>query len=429
MSEVNSSSYETSTLYEPLTEAMLGNLLAAVGNHEGKALLLLAMGTGTAVDRYYSQGELHDLISELPGSGSAYLGSRMNQMSWCKSSLAPIGMVAKADYAMPLSFGITPEGRELGVPFAAMLIDFSDKHSVALVELFGSTTSRSELRSPLLRMKLVEELLTHPEGANLRDLVAATGTASQVVIEKHLRKLDIAGLLKYRDTDVAKHEPSYRLVHKDYQPQDRGFWATSTVEFLRSRDAATLDEIVDHWYSEQPLGPPSERERSNVAEKLRYCLYGLDTRGLVTTVNAKRAHQRGRISLDEHQEAMWTDLHNLLAKFRSQDQPYISTLQRRAQELLREPGTIARALNRAAESSAFSRNDSKKDLTGLVLASLVESQQPLSVRDIVKVASEKQGRTVSHSGIVVILNKLVNQGAAGVRKNKVLKYSATEQPT
>lgn len=63
---------------ETMSEEQLGDLLAAVGNHEGKAILMLAFGQ-TAEGEMFGTTALHSLITNIPGSESAYVGNLGNQ--------------------------------------------------------------------------------------------------------------------------------------------------------------------------------------------------------------------------------------------------------------------------------------------------------------------------------------------------------------
>jgi hypothetical protein len=60
--QTQASSSEAIAKREPLSEEGLGSLLAGIGNHEGKATLLVAMAQASPAEgeeHYFSQGDLH----------------------------------------------------------------------------------------------------------------------------------------------------------------------------------------------------------------------------------------------------------------------------------------------------------------------------------------------------------------------------------
>src|SRR6266571_3393052 len=88
---------------ERMHDQELGNLLAAVGNHEGKALLLARMQWG----QEYGTIDLAALVKPVQGEGY----TKPVPFKWCGQSLAPIGLVAKGDGSY---YGITEKGETVG---------------------------------------------------------------------------------------------------------------------------------------------------------------------------------------------------------------------------------------------------------------------------------------------------------------------------
>ncbi len=411
---------ELAPRHEPLDEQRMGDYLAGVGNHEGKALLLLALNQADN-DKFHTRGQLHELLKELPGSKNAYLGNRGNQVNWCQRSLAPIGFVAREEYDGADRFAITDEGREIGVPLAGLLLDFSERHKVPLVELFGSSISNGKMRSPIIRLRMVRELLTHPNGANLAEMVDSTEVADQVVIEKHLRKLAVVGLIEYNDWDNAVDEQRVALLDKSFEPNSQATWQSLIVERLKAEDSVSFDDLISYCSQKQPESD-AQLDDAAVAIKVSITLYRLRERGKVSPPSGQLKDQALPVRFTSGQEQVWTELLNLLEAFMDRDPELIERGNTLAKHILNEPDIITNLLNRSAEAAANTKNDTGKDLGTLVMRVLANAQAPLSVRDLVTGVSEVQGRTYSHYAVSRIAKKISGAGAIIEEKDKVLRY-------
>ena len=121
----------------------IGNLISAIGNHEAKALTLLAMKDGAI----YNKHELSARIRELQGRNPIWRQSYSLPFDYCAHSLSPIGLVTREILSPNLSaygYQISEYGRRVGIPFAGLLLDFSDQNNISLERLFASTASSSE---------------------------------------------------------------------------------------------------------------------------------------------------------------------------------------------------------------------------------------------------------------------------------------------
>lgn len=76
---------------ERLPDEELGDLLAALGNHEAKAITLGLMKPGII----YTNLDLYHAIIEAQGQNPGWIINRMGPFAYCHNSLAPIGLVAQ----------------------------------------------------------------------------------------------------------------------------------------------------------------------------------------------------------------------------------------------------------------------------------------------------------------------------------------------
>lgn len=387
---------------ERLSDEQLGNLLSAVGNHEGKALLLLAMQP----ERYYIQGELHGLVKNLPGAENVYIGSPTNQIGYCLNSLAPIGLVAKADYGSPTSFALTQEGENLGKPLAAFLLDFSSKYDVNLEAIFGASQSVNGKRSPFIRVELLKELLTSDKPLRLEDLRSSVGVAKPIP-HMHLMKMAGAGLINYQSWDSSKDKASYELIDTNYEPTSKaGPVSRKTLEFLKVQKVATLDELENYCRETLIELPEIDQLRYDIV----HYMASLGRRSVVKRSKALRSYQGASISIDDNQRSMLEELLNGLEQFKSQDPEFLHSLKVRSTEILSDSTVVKSALNRLAEKSPRMQNGDEKSLGRFILEALNNSEDvPMSIRDVVEQISNINGRNVSIFGIQKILAKMAKR--------------------
>ena len=408
---------------EVMPDDRVAQLISAIGNHEGKALLMLAL---SASDEDHTQGELHQLLKALPGTQGASLGRSNNQLSWCKYSLAPAGLVEIDATAKPLLTKVTEEGRAAGAPLAALLLEFADTYEVSLAQLFGGSMTGSETSSPEIRFKLIEELLTNPIGANLNDLAVSTGAASQVVVEKHLRKLHNAKLLTYNDFDHAINQPTFQLSNESYAPAaNSNLLRRVCFDYIKSHREATHDEITA--YCREVMTEYCDALGAKTLQiRISTTLHSLKKYGVITAVAGKQANRMVDVRFSKEQAALWTNLFNRLEAFKRSDSDARDTYERQGRNFLASHDKVSRAVARYTERNLLMNNA----LAGLALGVIESGETTGTVRDIAKVVSEKHGGAVSHFGIVKILNHLTEQGLLTVHsEGKVKQYVIDQSPT
>ncbi|MBI4039122.1 hypothetical protein HY384_04155 [Candidatus Daviesbacteria bacterium] len=206
-------------------ENEIGNLLASVGNHEAKGVLLVAMDPHTI----YNRPSAHRLFIDVQGS---YVSWRMNvngPFQYLQNSLEPTGLVAKEVLNPDLStYGYikTEYGQNVGEPFIGALISFLERHEdVSLRQLFGSTASsffktdnspvpedtlRDKVRSPLNRFRIFWELLTQKLPIKTYELALSLGVAP-FQIGEHLDVLGRGNVITYHAAESEAPVSFFRL--------------------------------------------------------------------------------------------------------------------------------------------------------------------------------------------------------------------------
>ena len=204
----------------------LGNLLAAVGNHEAKAITIAAMREGVI----YSMRDLYRLMMDGQGQLLAWRLSYSVPFDYCKHSLAPIGLVAaEICYGEGLStYGYmkTRYGRDTGDALAGHLLSFSEEfEDISLLQVFGNTNSSSppsieaengdmaanyRIRSPYRRYKILAAIL----GANLPMRQLDLGHAiheEHHILEPHLRNLARNDVITYRTKHLGDSYVNWKI--------------------------------------------------------------------------------------------------------------------------------------------------------------------------------------------------------------------------
>ena len=402
---------------ERLSDEQLDNLLTAVGNHEGKALLLLAMQP----EVYYAASALHGLITNLPGSENAYTGSRNNQLQYCKASLAPIGLVAKTDYGVPISFAITETGEELGKPLAALMLGLSNKYNISLTRIIGEAQTPTDKRAPSTRLSLIKEVLKRPN-ISLQDTAKMIGLERPAVVHSHLVNMASSGLIHYEWMDRTKQAATFELIDPmpkidpQASPQRR-----ELTQYLIEKKQATLDELTKH------LARSNEEIKPHAITSI---LHHLAKKGVIKRIGGVSPNQQAKIIVDEKQRQMLQELVHLLDLYQSQDPQFLAALRAAASEYSSNAKFVAEALNRCAEASSKMKNGREKDMGSLVVNALINSDSALSVRDISGQIKTATGRAVSLSGIQQTLYEFAKRGQveySETRKARLYKLQTEKQ--
>lgn len=195
MSETKNLSHPETLLNEVMTDEVLGDLLAAIGNHEAKAIVLGGMERGTA----YGITALHQLFLLPQGDNPAHKGAVNNQMQYCTDSFEAVGFVAKAQFGESLKYEITEKGENEGKALAGHLLEFSLSHpDMSLRQIFGLTKSpgHKEQRAPVDRLKILRTIANSEEDLEAGDIEEKSGVSYNNVTH-NLRWLDKHGIIRY----------------------------------------------------------------------------------------------------------------------------------------------------------------------------------------------------------------------------------------
>ena len=411
---------------EPLSDEELGNLLAAIGNNEAKAITLIAMGKGVIYDRY-------DLDSEMIRTQGDTLGWRQSRgvpFNYCANSLENIGLVAKSVSDSNLeTWGYikTDYGEEQGDALAGLLLDFSLRHpEVSLYDIFGSTSSGGKdreieaslgltgfkNRSPLACLKLIWELATTNE-LRVIDLGNNHGKPNQEP-QEYLSRLKECGLIHYEFT--AEHQPyaQYQLAlnspletpgYKTRQPL-----MTKDVYELLKRDPNKIwmleDLRVAYFAKKKAENPDFDRNNTSTKNRLSRVLSNLERAGYVYRPGGRR-YERTTVWVDEEHKLLFIDLLTLIDQFQNQDSDTLRKGRMLAVSFSpRQIGTLmAKAKEHSPQANKFFREETEKHIL-----SFLNDHSKSTTREVRKSIIDYQKRNVSTGNIRAILRKLKSGG-------------------
>lgn len=316
----------------PLDDFEFGDLLSAVGNHEGKGLLLAAM-EGNII---YGRSELHKIILDAQSEVGWRISSGL-PIKWCKHSLSPIGLVAEEVQGRwnTVGFMRTDYGNVVGVPFAGLLLKTSNESPYSLYQLFGRTTksSRDEeqsteilsLTSPFVRAAIFYELITAKLPItqahlldNLNERYRQIGIDFEgFILTNHLQSLARSDIIQY--DSASNHDEVYSFYtlspNAPYEPpppfQSRPTFTNKIFEALKQLPgkSRSIEEIINN------LGIISSRDRQRVSSVLKH----LAKKGYLQH-EGKYNEEMSSINLTTEQQRLLTQIILALDNFKSGDE-------------------------------------------------------------------------------------------------------------
>ncbi len=435
---------------ERLSEEKLGGLLAAIGNHEGKALLLASMKK----NRIYTRWDVHTLMMENQGDQKGWVLNEPVTFGWCKDSLHPIGLVALEVIDQDLNtlgYMKTDYGDKEGTALAGHLLAFSEKHpEISLYKLFGSTSSSSKKntseiknlndlakkRAPLTRLRILNELTTSNNPLREADIAAKLHERYPEEYEKqkidesiqsHIRQLAKAGIITYDATTGNESSSSYSLSleHPNEQPPPYRTHKTLTNQVYallkeNPNKSFAIDEFCKELSKRHPqLEQTSERnlQRWTSSVLSHLAREGYSLRGKFDNKN------RSEISLTDSQRGIIVDLQRIGDNFSELDERYLEEGRRLAYEITSDSSRTS-ALMEKAKIASPQANKTDRNETAQLIAPIIESK-PCTIREIQQ-ELEKKGKKLTPNTLKKIMSKFSKQeGWIVTKENNVNYYAIT----
>jgi DNA-binding transcriptional ArsR family regulator len=313
----------------------VGLLLAAVGNSEAKALLLLAMEPGLA----YTGGELRGLLAGLqPGARVARPGS-WNQFQCCQQSFEPAGLVRGWVDEDATRFELTPEAGRDGQAVAGLALGLSERHpDIGLRRVFGGTQSMATdgLRGPVRRIAIMEQLLAlaaDTGAVTITDLYRRLSGIDPKLVDRHLDGMRRDGLLNLASLSVPDQWVEYRLT--GYIPARLPAPPWNRDLLGPTRSALTRLAGNQTWISlPAPASTrPTRRQASRVSEPVRAICDHLVEHGILT----KRGVRYSAITTSPNQTRLMRDVLHLVTAAQTGQADVLTAGRRLGQTIIADP--------------------------------------------------------------------------------------------
>lgn len=351
-----------------MDEARLAELLAAVGNHEGKALTFLAMEDEVE----YGVSALHRRFVEIQGERPAFVGQINLQQKYVLYTFEPIGLVARTLAGDRYLRHIKTDTDNTATALAARLLTLTEQSATSLSQLFGKTASKAgHDRAPIRRLQALRAIHASPGELTQAQLnrQAPLGTTLGAM----LSALDGAGWINYRSAMTAELKTVYRVAEPlPSRPREKQL--TRAIRDVLNRRLEASDkayEISRDEIEDALTQSPSWSDRY-VRDTLQKTMMRLVSIGQVEVVRGY-AEQRSHslISIDEQQRERLGRLLDLVDAIQQEDPSTIRRGVSEATMLLAEPARVRAYMRRCFGNNKSVTNPlSSDEKQQLVLSAL-----------------------------------------------------------
>lgn len=324
--------------------ARMSELLAAVGNHEGKALTYLAMDR----EEPYGVSALHRRFLEIQGRPLAFEGTVGLQQKYVVHSLAPAGLAIEAHDGRfrRHTRADDPQADAL----AALLLELVSLSPFTLGGIFGRMTRDEPTAGPARRRLVLEALTGTRRRVSQAELTRRTGL--DTALTDTVASLADAGVISYRTAKTYELKSSYRVGDSHLYPAGAGALTRHVVDLLNRRHRAegtvviTRDEIEDHVLADARWG---SRYMRDVVQRT---MTRLADQGLVEVVESyrgQRTHSEAWLTTEQRNFA--TAVVRLLDAVETQHGPTMRRGAEVASQIVNDPPVVRRLL-----ASCYGRN-------------------------------------------------------------------------
>jgi hypothetical protein len=382
---------------------MAGNLIPAVGNHEPKALLCLAMKPGIP----YTRGDLKNLLREIQGDNAGWDMSDSLGWDYCMGSLAPIGFVAKEIIDLDkgiVGFAKTPFGENIGEAVCGHFLDYSLEHpETSLYRIFGATNTRweSSNRSPITRVEIFGELLTRQQPIRITDLLNNKVSSRA---KQHVLSMARDGLINFSGQDINAPIAKYSLGDVSFedipkQPKKSRFPGEVRDVILNrlsniGQDEITLPEIVGDLILQTPEYGKIDGDffRRKTAATLRR----FSRHGAVKYVGKFGKDQRTEITLTPDQEKILSDCLELVWAMEEMSPEFIERGRAEARKILADKHTVSKLMAKAKNASPHANSKTLQERAD-ELSAIISMRPGCSTSEIVEQLDAQGIRLTEHT--------------------------------
>ena len=431
--KINISKTQSPERREPLSYEQLGNLISTF-NHEAKALTLLLMNTGSV----YSRSDLFKRFIEIQGKPVAWVCNHSRLFSYCIESLAPIGLVAKeyiGEDFYTYGFAKTKFGDKLGVPFAGLMLDFSDRHStLSLITIFSNTQTNAlssktieipegstdyKKRAPITTYNILQRLLTQTLPIRQKDLMdQLPEEKSHSVVSHHLNRLKKNDIITYHSYAYYQAiDPTRPLAH--YQSH----YPTLTQNVYQIVCENSAFYLSSNEIREKLLQRYTQLKRSNQKSLLIHISSVISFLKKNSYLSKKMFDYKtqSEINLTTEQRNILTDLMNIIDRFQQQDRAILEEGRKKAEEIITDPHRVANLLHKVRTFST-QINATPIDVTHQRILAIIRENPKSTNAFIVDHLKKEYGQQLNSDRVRSIIRSLLQADLMEVKKIKSTHY-------
>jgi hypothetical protein len=411
-----------------LTWGEIGDLLAGVGNHEGKAALILAMQLGQG----YGAADLHGLHLQMQGPDPVFRGGQGNQGRYCQLSFEPIGAVTLTQPADTVEYQLVGGVGQAAQGVAGLALVLSEAHpGFTLRRIFGVTKSASQdARSPLRRVEIMAQLVAarRPDRHTPPTLDAIQRRLphrNPTTVGMHLAGMHRAGLLQVQSRAAPDQHLEYALTGR-HGPVARHpahvLLAGQVLDSVRTLAAAggggwvTLTDLDAHvrprYLHQQHRSAGAERDQSARAEVVRRAADHLVLQGFLD----KRGHRFSAVTATDTQTALIREVLALVGDLQTRASESLARGRELGRQIVADPERINPLLAKCYGTSPEVNRTSSEEKAALVVRYLADHPDATTTQ----IAAALATRNLSKAQIAATLRSLrdrdrLAQGSRGHR--------------
>ncbi|HVV66772.1 MAG TPA: hypothetical protein VHB72_01720 [Candidatus Saccharimonadales bacterium] len=418
------------------------DLIAGIGNHEAKALLLLHLGkSATMLSRHY----MGEGFKEFLGSGADWYPSPGVPFDYCINSLEPIGQVLKGTVQSHIgeakAYAITEFGQEVGIPTAGLILDWSLNHpDISVQRIFGPTHSKGAVRAPQNRASLLAELVTSPEsslstvqiaGINPADWESSEYQNSLRTVDITSRALAANGIVSVVRRETEGNNRLFRINGID-QPDrpgpERGPITLAIQDFVRHQyDAGkfefTAEEVVAHTTRALPDEDPAHiRTRINniLGSSIRATKSTSHYRYFpsVERLEIPFGHQHTQVTLNDSYKAAVEALVEIVIAVDDRSSSALEKGRKMAEEISADTSKKQLLIAKAYNFSAVARRRPVSETMDAVIGILRQHDGPADARTVYDTYTRTHSRPITEVTIKSILRRLTKENITTMTKQR-----------
>lgn len=364
-----------------MSEEELGNLLAAIGNHELKALTLGVMREGTI----YKREDIYRKLLEIQGRPYIWKTGKELVIKYCAKTLSPIGLVTTREIINPnlstYGYMITPYGEIIGKSLTGHLLGFSLRYpAFSSIEAMGATVSWSEVkriqtidggeaefrkRAPVVRLKIFRQLVSSVLPIRAADLARAIGE-KQGIVQNHLQTLSRLSIIEYKATEPNKPYSFYKLSPQRPNREPRPYPKKPTITkrvleiFLSNPEFSGSPAMVAEKLKE--LYPEYQALKQLTMQMMtNNILSHLEKEGFLAH-EGFRYNIQSEINITDGNRAMLRELLGIVDRFKSGDEDFRKEGGAKLEKIINNPSLVRVLVAKARTTSPHASQTREQEL-------------------------------------------------------------------